>query len=81
MSRKMKVASIDNFNSHSSFSLFYFICRTASKFCCHISKVINLTWTLRGAEHLSKDQTCVIVANHQSSLDVLGKLLNDLIDE
>lgn len=47
--------------------------RTAGKFCCHISKVIGLTWTLRGIEHLSTDESCVIVANHQSSLDVLGK--------
>lgn len=48
-------------------------CRTASKFCCHISRIINLTWTLRGAENLSRDRSCVIVANHQSSLDVLGE--------
>lgn len=52
-------------------------CRTASKFCCHTSRFINLTWTLRGAEHLEKDQSCVIVANHQSSLDVLGKLIDN----
>ncbi|KAG5682762.1 hypothetical protein PVAND_012095 [Polypedilum vanderplanki] len=29
---------------------------TASKFCCHISKVLGLTWILRGAQHLQKDQ-------------------------
>ncbi|CAO1377860.1 unnamed protein product [Diamesa hyperborea] len=44
---------------------------TAGKFCCHISKAIGLTWTLRGIEHLGTDKSCVIVANHQSSLDVL----------
>ncbi|CAO1385279.1 unnamed protein product [Diamesa serratosioi] len=44
---------------------------TAGKFCSHISKVIGLTWTLRGTEHLGTDKSCVIVANHQSSLDVL----------
>lgn len=46
--------------------------RTAGKFCCHISKAIGLTWTLRGVEHLGIDKPCVIVANHQSSLDILG---------
>lgn len=53
--------------------------RIASKFCCCISRVINLSWHLRGAEHLSKEQTCVIVANHQSSLDVLGELFNFVV--
>jgi len=42
--------------------------------CRHVSKVIGITWTLRGSENLSKDRTCVIVANHQSSLDVQGMM-------
>lgn len=44
----------------------------ASTFCHHISTIIGLKWQLRGREHLEKDQACIIVANHQSSLDVLG---------
>ncbi|XP_031636282.1 1-acyl-sn-glycerol-3-phosphate acyltransferase alpha [Contarinia nasturtii] len=44
----------------------------ASSFCHHISTVLGLKWELRGKEHLEKDQACIIVANHQSSLDILG---------
>lgn len=51
------------------FNLFY---RLASSFCHHISTVLGLKWELRGKEHLEKDQACIIVANHQSSLDILG---------
>jgi lysophosphatidate acyltransferase len=52
-----------------SFFTFY---STASTFCHHISTVLGLKWELRGREHLEKDQACIIVANHQSSLDILG---------
>lgn len=38
----------------------------------HISKAIGIKWTLRGSENLSTDKTCIIVANHQSALDVQG---------
>ena len=48
-------------------------CRWASSFCHHISTLLGLKWELRGKEHLEKDQACIIVANHQSSLDILGK--------
>nr|XP_014086572.2 1-acyl-sn-glycerol-3-phosphate acyltransferase alpha [Bactrocera oleae]XP_036232907.1 1-acyl-sn-glycerol-3-phosphate acyltransferase alpha [Bactrocera oleae]XP_036232908.1 1-acyl-sn-glycerol-3-phosphate acyltransferase alpha [Bactrocera oleae]XP_036232909.1 1-acyl-sn-glycerol-3-phosphate acyltransferase alpha [Bactrocera oleae] len=44
----------------------------ASTFCHRVSTLIGLRWELRGREHLEKDQACIIVANHQSSLDVLG---------
>ncbi|XP_037038270.1 1-acyl-sn-glycerol-3-phosphate acyltransferase alpha [Bradysia coprophila] len=44
----------------------------ASTACHHISTVLGLKWELRGKEHLEKDQACIIVANHQSSLDILG---------
>jgi len=40
----------------------------------HVSKVIGIKWTLRGSENLSKDRTYIIVANHQSSLDVQGMM-------
>ncbi|TMW47913.1 hypothetical protein DOY81_007019, partial [Sarcophaga bullata] len=44
----------------------------ASTFCHRITALIGLRWELRGKEHLEKDRACIIVANHQSSLDVLG---------
>lgn len=47
--------------------------RLASRICRHISRVLGLHWEVTGKEYLEKDEACVIVANHQSSLDVLGK--------
>ncbi|XP_065345108.1 1-acyl-sn-glycerol-3-phosphate acyltransferase alpha [Cloeon dipterum] len=44
----------------------------ASFLCRHISKLVGLRWEIRGKEHLEKDMACIIVANHQSSLDILG---------
>lgn len=44
----------------------------ASSTCHHISTLLGLRWELRGREHLEKDRACIVVANHQSSLDVLG---------
>lgn len=46
--------------------------RLASGLCHHVSSLLNIRWQIRGREHLAKEQGCVIVANHQSSLDVLG---------
>lgn len=40
-----------------------------------ITKVIGITWELRSAEYLAKDRGCVIVANHQSMLDILGMFM------
>lgn len=37
--------------------------------CTHL---IGLRWELRGTEHLEKERACIIVSNHQSSLDILG---------
>lgn len=48
-------------------------CSWASTWCHRVTALIGLRWELRGKEHLEKDQACIIVANHQSSLDVLGK--------
>lgn len=50
----------------------YFYYSWASSFCHHISTILGLRWQLRGREHLEKDQACIIVANHQSSIDILG---------
>ncbi|KAF6205288.1 hypothetical protein GE061_019457 [Apolygus lucorum] len=44
----------------------------ASKLCRHISTLLRLKWELRGGDYLNKDQSFVIVANHQSAIDILG---------
>ncbi|XP_056632303.1 1-acyl-sn-glycerol-3-phosphate acyltransferase alpha [Diorhabda carinulata] len=44
----------------------------ASDFCGWITTLLGLRWILKGKENLEKDQACIIVANHQSSLDILG---------
>ncbi|XP_067216144.1 1-acyl-sn-glycerol-3-phosphate acyltransferase alpha isoform X2 [Linepithema humile] len=46
--------------------------RLASSLCHHVSPLLGLRWELRGREHLERDRACIIVANHQSSLDILG---------
>ncbi|XP_017769073.1 PREDICTED: 1-acyl-sn-glycerol-3-phosphate acyltransferase beta-like [Nicrophorus vespilloides] len=37
-----------------------------------IPPVIGVKWAVHGMEHLKEDRAAVIVANHQSSLDLLG---------
>ncbi|XP_043500486.1 1-acyl-sn-glycerol-3-phosphate acyltransferase alpha [Polistes fuscatus] len=44
----------------------------SSYFCNYISCLLGLRWELRGKEHLNQDVACIIIANHQSSLDLLG---------
>ncbi|CAG9815801.1 unnamed protein product [Phaedon cochleariae] len=44
----------------------------ASDFCRIVSTLVGLRWTIRGKENLEKKQACIILSNHQSSLDVLG---------
>lgn len=39
----------------------------------HLSKILGIKWTLHGAEHLSQNKSLIIVANHQTSLDILGE--------
>jgi 1-acyl-sn-glycerol-3-phosphate acyltransferase len=41
----------------------------------HVTKVLGITWELRGREQLAAERGCVIVANHQSMLDILGERL------
>ncbi|KAI4501182.1 hypothetical protein M0802_003555 [Mischocyttarus mexicanus] len=55
-----------------TFALIYNSPKLASFPCNHISFLLGLRWELRGREHLNQDVACVIVANHQSSLDLLG---------
>ncbi|CAD6216435.1 GSCOCG00004593001-RA-CDS [Cotesia congregata] len=44
----------------------------ASSICHHVSNLLGLKWELRNRENLEKEQACIVVANHQSSLDILG---------
>jgi lysophosphatidate acyltransferase len=47
----------------------------------HVTKVLGITWELRGGEYLAEDRGCVIVANHQSMLDILGENTFNFIPE
>lgn len=47
--------------------------RIAGKLCAPVTTLIGLRWIIRNTEYLKKDQACIIVSNHQSSLDILGK--------
>lgn len=47
--------------------------RLMASFCRCIPMILGWKWELRGKEHLEKDQMCIIVANHQTALDALGK--------
>ncbi|XP_034934626.1 1-acyl-sn-glycerol-3-phosphate acyltransferase alpha [Chelonus insularis] len=44
----------------------------ASSICHNVSNLLGLRWELKGRENLERDQACIVVANHQSSLDILG---------
>lgn len=46
--------------------------RLASAWCSPISTLLGLRWILKGKEHLENNQACIIVSNHQSSIDILG---------
>ena len=35
--------------------------------------LLGITWEVQGAEYLEKDEAYVVVCNHQSILDFLGK--------
>ncbi|XP_043253790.1 1-acyl-sn-glycerol-3-phosphate acyltransferase alpha [Colletes gigas] len=44
----------------------------ASSMCSCFTNFLGVRWELRGREHLEQDRACIIVANHQSSLDIMG---------
>ena len=47
--------------------------RLGAKLMTPMSRVLGLSWSLQGqVELLTSTQPCVIVANHQSSVDLLG---------
>lgn len=40
----------------------------------HLTKPLGIKWILKGSENLSPDRSFIIVSNHQSSFDVMGKM-------
>lgn len=38
-----------------------------------ISKCLGLKWSVRGTENIVQDTGCVILINHQSAVDLIGK--------
>ncbi|XP_017887337.1 1-acyl-sn-glycerol-3-phosphate acyltransferase alpha isoform X2 [Ceratina calcarata] len=46
--------------------------RLASSVCSCLTNFLGVRWELRGREHLEQERACIIVANHQSSLDIMG---------
>ncbi|XP_033327808.1 1-Acylglycerol-3-phosphate O-acyltransferase 1 isoform X1 [Megalopta genalis] len=44
----------------------------ASSVCSCLTNFLGVRWELRGREHLEQDRACIIVSNHQSSLDIMG---------
>jgi hypothetical protein len=42
----------------------------------NVPRIIGIKFTLRGDESLRANRACVIVSNHQTSLDILGSLLS-----
>lgn len=47
--------------------------RIAGELLKHISKLVGIQWELRGGDILRVERGAVIVANHQSCIDILGK--------
>jgi len=44
----------------------------AAKIMKYINKMVGITWTIEGSEHLSNDSGAVVIMNHQSSIDVIA---------
>ncbi|KAL3277025.1 hypothetical protein HHI36_012387 [Cryptolaemus montrouzieri] len=40
--------------------------------CQIVSSIIGIEWIIKGAENIPKDESCVIMSNHQSCLDAIG---------
>lgn len=55
--------------------VYFFKFRFASQIVKHVTKVIEVKWSLRNGKYLAEDRGAVVVSNHQSSIDVLGELI------
>lgn len=54
-------------------ALIWIIDRPVSALLKNVSRIIGISYTVRGEEYLRQERTCVVLINHQSSLDCLGK--------
>lgn len=48
--------------------------RVLSKILKFTGTICGIKCTFRGEENVSAEKTCILVANHQSALDLIGKL-------
>lgn len=37
-----------------------------------VTKLMGVSWEIRGREHLEQERSCIVVMNHQSLLDCVG---------
>ncbi|XP_074113973.1 1-acyl-sn-glycerol-3-phosphate acyltransferase alpha-like [Cotesia typhae] len=47
-------------------------CVIVARACSYINRILGVTWEVRNKENLRNKKACIIVANHQSALDILG---------
>ena len=57
---------------------FYVLFRLAGYFGRKVTKILGINWELRNGEVLKIDRGAIIVANHQSILDVMGKNIGNI---
>ncbi|GBP67362.1 1-acyl-sn-glycerol-3-phosphate acyltransferase alpha [Eumeta japonica] len=67
-----KVFSIPNSPATVHRPQFFYDASVASRFCRYASYIVGIEWELRGLEHWDNDHSCIVISNHQSSLDILG---------
>lgn len=53
----------------------FIVYRFGSQIVKHVTKVIEVKWLLRNGRVLAEDRGAVVVSNHQSSIDILGKII------
>lgn len=46
----------------------------ASWILMHLSKMFDISWEIKGQEHLAFEDAAIVVCNHQSSLDVIAMM-------
>lgn len=54
------------------FILLYFN-RIVAMYMKHVKKLFGIEMEVRGEDNLKSAQPCIIVCNHQSSVDLMGK--------
>lgn len=54
--------------------MFFYCYRLPAWGARQISKILGLKWEIRGLDNIVQNSGCVVLINHQSALDLLGKL-------